>query len=188
MDIEGIYRKSGGNGQIQAIKEGFERSNDYDISDPDLDISAVTSTLKQYFRKLPTPLITYEVYDKLLETAAADSREVDPSHPAHASNPNNHPYRVQCMRQAISELPPRHRDTLEVLVFHLARVIEQEKENLMTSLNVAVVFAPTIMRPESLAREMQDTQAKNSAVQFLIENCQGVFMGGDSVRERERSV
>ena len=92
------------------------------------------------------------------------------------------------MRHAINELPPRHRDTLEVLIFHLVRVIEHEKDNLMTSLNVAVVFAPTIMRPESLAREMQDTQAKNSAVQFLIENCQGVFMGGpasgDAQRER----
>lgn len=45
----------------------------------------------------------------------------------------------------------------------------------MTSLNVAVVFAPTIMRPESLVREMSDTQAKNLAVQFLIENCSAVF-------------
>ena len=80
------------------------------------------------------------------------------------------------MRNAINELPSHHRDTLEVLVFHLARVVEQQAENLMTSANVAVVFAPTVMRPESLAREMQDTQAKNGAVQFLIENCQSVFM------------
>jgi len=186
IDCEGIYRKSGGNSQIQAIKEGFERTNEYDISDPDLDINAVTSTLKQYFRKLPTPLITYDVYDRLLETAAAaQNGETDPSHPAHPSNPNNHAYRVSSMRHAINELPPHHRDTLEVLVFHLARVIERERENLMTSLNVAVVFAPTIMRPESLAREMQDTQAKNAAVQFLIENCQGVFLGGG--RERGES-
>ena len=197
MDQEGIYRKSGGAAQIQVIKEGFERSNDYDISDPDLDINAVTSTLKQYFRKLPTPLITYEVYDKLLETALPQTqnpitdREVDPSHPAHPTNPNNHAYRISSMRHAINELPPRHRDTLEVLVFHLARVIELQSENLMTSLNVAVVFAPTIMRPESLAREMQDTQAKNASVQFLIENCQGIFLGGNgggggsSVGERE---
>ena len=60
MDIEGIYRKSGGNTQIQQIKDGFEYSNDYDISDPDLDINAVTSTLKQYFRKLPTKQIKYD--------------------------------------------------------------------------------------------------------------------------------
>ena len=90
------------------------------------------------------------------------------------------------MRHAINELPPRHRDTLEVLIFHLARVIKHEKENLMTSLNVAVVFAPTIMRTESLAREMQDTQAKNIAVQFLIENCQGIFLGGAGGGEGQR--
>ena len=176
MDIEGIYRKSGGNSQIQVIKEGFERNNDFDISDPDLDINAVTSTLKQYFRKLPTPLITYEVYDRLLETLPTPNQDIDPSHPAHPANPNNHSYRINSMRQAINELPARHRDTLAVLLFHLARVVEQQTENLMTSANVAVVFAPTVMRPESLAREMQDTQAKNGAVQFLIENCQAVFM------------
>ena len=192
MDLEGIYRKSGGNSQIQMIKEGFERNNDHDISDPDLDINAVTSTLKQYFRKLPTPLITYEVYDKLLEVALPNMnnpethRDIDPSHPAHPTNPNNHPYKISSMRHAINELPPRHRDTLEFLIFHLARVIEQEQENLMTSLNVAVVFAPTIMRPESLAREMQDTQAKNMAVQFLIENCQGIFLGGTRSTEMVR--
>ncbi len=86
------------------------------------------------------------------------------------------------MRNAISELPTHHRDTLEVLVFHLARVVEQQADNLMTSQNVAVVFAPTVMRPESLAREMQDTQAKNGAVQFLIEHCQEVFLGDDERR------
>ena len=176
MDTEGIYRRSGGNSQVQVIKEGFERSNDFDISDPDLDINAVTSTLKQYFRKLPTPLITYEVYDKLLETLPSPNQDIDPSHPAHPANPNNHNYRITSMRHAINDLPPHHRDTLEVLVFHLVRVVEQQSENLMTSANVAVVFAPTIMRPESLAREMQDTQAKNGAVQFLIENCQTVFI------------
>ena len=163
MDTEGIYRKSGGNSQIQQVKEGFERTNEFDISDPDLDINAVTSTLKQYFRRLPTPLITYEVYDRLLDSTST------PEPPA----------RIEIMRAAINDtsiMPPRHRDTLEFLVFHLARVVERQAENLMTGMNVAVVFAPTIMRPESLAREMSDTQAKNLAVQFLIENCHAVFL------------
>ena len=149
MDVEGIYRKSGGNSQIQLVKEGFERTNDFDISDPDLDINAVTSTLKQYFRRLPS-----------ISPAQRPAGET-----------------VSLMRSAILELPPRHRDTLEFLVFHLARVVEREKSNLMTSLNVAVVFAPTVMRPESLTREMQESQEKNRAVQFLIEHCQGVFLG-----------
>lgn len=68
MDMEGIYRKTGGNSQVKQIQEGFDKNENYDISDPDLDITAVTSVLKQYFRKLPNPLLTYEVYDRVLET------------------------------------------------------------------------------------------------------------------------
>lgn len=161
MDCEGIYRKSGGSSQVQMIRDGFEKSADYDISDPDLDIHAVTSTLKQYFRKLPTPLITYDVYDLLLDATGIT--------PASA--------RVEVMRRGLLTLPSVHRDVLEFLIFHLRRVVERERENLMTSLNVAVVFAPTILRPESLSREMSDVNKKNEVLQFLVDNCQDIFMG-----------
>jgi hypothetical protein len=162
MDMEGIYRKSGAASAIQGIRDGFERSPfDYDISDPDLDIHAVTSALKQYFRKLPMPLITYDIYDKII-----DSAEI-----THA------PARVELLQKALSELPRVHRDVLEFLVFHLKRVVERQDENLMTSQNIAVVFAPTIMRPESLAREMTDVQKKNDILKFLVDNCSDVFMG-----------
>jgi hypothetical protein len=33
------------------------------------------------------------------------------------------------------------------------------------------------MRPESLSREMTDTARKNEVIQFLVENCQTIFMG-----------
>lgn len=66
MDVEGIYRKTGGSGLTKQLQEGFEKSEDYDISDPDIDITAITSALKQYFRKLPTPLLTFDVYDRVL--------------------------------------------------------------------------------------------------------------------------
>lgn len=68
MDMEGIYRKTGGTSQVKIIQDGFEKSDDNDISDPDIDITAVTSVLKQYFRKLPVPLLTFEVYERVLES------------------------------------------------------------------------------------------------------------------------
>lgn len=163
--MEGIYRKSGASSAVQSIREGFERfPQDYDISDPDLDIHAVTSALKQYFRKLPTPLITYEVYEKIIDTGEITSAEA----------------RISVLQKSLAELPRVHQDVLEFLVFHLKRVVEREKENLMTSQNIAVVFAPTIMRPESLAREMTDVQKKNEVLKFLVDNCQEVFMGMQS--------
>lgn len=67
MDVEGVYRKSGGSSQVNQVRSGFESKADYDISDPDLDIHSVTSALKNYFRRLPVPLITFDVYDQFLE-------------------------------------------------------------------------------------------------------------------------
>lgn len=159
MDMEGIYRKSGGSGQVKQVQQGFERDPSFDISDEDLDIHAVTSALKQYFRKLPTPLITYDAYDSLLEAGRVADKEKQ----------------ALALRGSVAELPEHHRDCLEFLIQHLARVMGMESENLMTPLNLAVVFAPTIMRPLSLEREMSDMQAQRTAVQALLELHRSVF-------------
>lgn len=115
MDMEGIYRKSGGSGQVKTIQQGFEKDGTYDISDPDLDIHAVTSALKQYFRKLPNPLITYEAYDPLLEAAQITDKEKQ----------------LESMKAAIEAMPQAHQDVLEYLVQHLCRVVKMESENLV---------------------------------------------------------
>ncbi|QDS70940.1 hypothetical protein FKW77_006883 [Venturia effusa] len=159
MNVEGVYRKSGGTGQVNQVRLGFEKDNDFDISDPDLDIHAVTSALKQYFRKLPVPLITFDVYDDLLDASRLEDKEE----------------RGLEMKAAVNMLPKPHKDCLEFLVFHLAKVMAQEKENLMTPLNLAVVFAPTIMRPRTIEREMSDMQAQRVAVQTLLEMNQVIF-------------
>ncbi|KAI0850504.1 RhoGAP-domain-containing protein [Daldinia vernicosa] len=159
MDMEGIYRKTGGNSQTKAIQEGFDKNENFDISDPDIDITAVTSVLKQYFRKLPTPLLTFDVYDRILETNSIANDADKCTH----------------LQSVFQQLPPQHKDCLEFLMFHLHRVAERERENLMTPKNLAVVFAPTIMRDHNIEREMTDMHAKNLAVQFIIENTHNIF-------------
>ncbi|KAI1432802.1 rho GTPase activator Rga [Xylaria sp. CBS 124048] len=159
MEMEGIYRKTGGNSQVKIIQDGLDKNENFDISDPDLDITAVTSVLKQYFRKLPTPLLTYDIYDGVLET---NSLATDAEKCAHLQN-------------VFSQLPRQHKDCLEFLMFHLSRVASRNSENLMTPRNLAVVFAPTIMRDLNIEREITDMHAKNTAVQFIIENSQSIF-------------
>ncbi|KAF2750093.1 RhoGAP-domain-containing protein [Sporormia fimetaria CBS 119925] len=159
MDVEGIYRKSGGSSQVNQVRAGFEKSNEYDISDGDLDIHSVTSALKNYFRRLPIPLITFDVYDQFLEAGQIE----DPDR------------KTKAMIAAINEIPRTHRDCLQFLVFHLSRVIQHSKENLMTALNLAVVFAPTIMRPMDIQRELTDVALQRNAVQGLLENHRFIF-------------
>jgi hypothetical protein len=99
----------------------------------------------------------------------------------------------KALTAAINEVPRAHRDTLQFLVFHLSRVIQHQEENLvrdtntltykhqpltsnqMTPLNLAVVFAPTIMRPMDIQRELIDVQQQRVAVQALLENYKTVF-------------
>ncbi|KAF8426889.1 hypothetical protein EV426DRAFT_424875 [Tirmania nivea] len=47
--------------------------------------------------------------------------------------------------------------------------------NQMTTRNLAVVFAPTLMWHIDSDREMQDMHEKNNAIQFLIENGEAIF-------------
>ncbi|KAF2109918.1 hypothetical protein BDV96DRAFT_228979 [Lophiotrema nucula] len=159
MDVEGIYRKSGGNSQVTQVKAGFEKSHEYDISDPDLDIHAVTSALKNYFRRLPIPLIPFDVYDQFLEAGSLQDENA----------------KSKAMVAAINDIPRAHRDTLQFLVFHLSRVMQHANENLMTPLNLAVVFAPTIMRPVDIQRELTDVSHQRVAVQGLLENYKLIF-------------
>jgi hypothetical protein len=179
MDMEGVYRKSGGSGQVKTIQAGFEKEyNSYDISDPDLDIHAVTSALKQYFRKLPTPLITYDVYDSLLEAGQLSNiGATDGENNSAASSRAEK--QTLALRSAVNDLPEHHRNCLEYLCQHLRRVMSMQDKNLMTSLNLAVVFAPTIMRPSSIEREMSDMLAQRTAVQALLELGDAVFGDDD---------
>lgn len=176
MDMEGVYRKSGGSGQVKTIQAGFEKDySNYDISDPDLDIHAVTSALKQYFRKLPTPLITYDVYDSLLEAGQLSNIGAADGESNSTANSTRAEKQTLALRSAVNDLPEHHRNCLEYLCQHLRRIMSMQDKNLMTSLNLAVVFAPTIMRPSSIEREMSDMLAQRTAVQALLELGDGVF-------------
>ncbi|KAF2870854.1 hypothetical protein BDV95DRAFT_495996 [Massariosphaeria phaeospora] len=163
MDVEGVYRKSGAASQVTQVRNGFEANNEYDISDPDLDIHAVTSALKNYFRRLPVPLITYDIYDQFLDAGRIEEND----------------QKAKAMQLVISDVPRAHRDCLQFLIFHLSRVMQHATDNLMTPLNLAVVFAPTIMRPMELQRELTDVSAQRVAVQGLLENYKTVFGNDD---------
>jgi len=151
MDIEGIYRKTGGNSQVKMLQEGFDKSEDFDISDPAIDITAVTSVLKQYFRKLPVPLLTFDVYERILESNCMYStlRTIVTRRRLYILTNllaiQNETERCSHLNQTVNMLPQKHRDCLEFLMFHLARVAGRERENLVRA-HLDLYFPP-VCRP-----------------------------------------
>lgn len=161
MLMEGIYRKSGARSQISAIEEAFEKSFDAADFEDALtgDISGVTSALKQYLRYLPNSLIHIDHYDNFVEAARI---------PEQAKA-------IEQLRYVINSLPPAYRDCLNLLMHHLSKVCQYSEVNLMTSRNLAVCFAPTLVRHTDGTRELLDMQPRNDGTQLMIEHYSAIF-------------
>ena len=64
--MEGIFRISGGANKITEIKKKFDKSKNYNLS-PNEDIHVVSGVLKMYLRDLEDPIMTFALYDSLIE-------------------------------------------------------------------------------------------------------------------------
>ena len=64
---EGIYRVSGTKADIERLKRAFcyGYPNLHDLHDWD-DINVIAGVLKVFLRELPSPLLTYELYEEFL--------------------------------------------------------------------------------------------------------------------------
>ncbi|KAG0178082.1 hypothetical protein DFQ29_003960 [Apophysomyces sp. BC1021] len=161
MDYEGIYRKSGGAAQMRGIQQAFEQGLELDLdSDEEFnDICAVTSVLKQYFRELPNPLLTFELYPQFIEAVSM----------------NQGPAKMDRFFELFSQVPTANYETLKMLFHHLYRVQQRHNQNLMTTKNLAMVFGPTLMRDKDPSRDLLDMSYKNAAIEFLIHNAFDFF-------------
>ncbi|XP_067143802.1 uncharacterized protein [Centruroides vittatus] len=133
--VDGIYRLSGVNSNIQKLRLAFDEDRIPDLTDEAIvqDIHCVASLLKMYFRELPNPLLTYQLYDKFVN-AVQSEEEV----------------RLLRLRDVVQQLPPPHYRTLEYLMLHLAKVAGHGGRTGMTPKNVAIVWAPNLLRSKDV--------------------------------------
>ncbi|KAF0046674.1 hypothetical protein F2P81_000307 [Scophthalmus maximus] len=94
------------------------------------DIHCVSSLCKAYFRELPNPLLTYQLYDKFAEAIAIQLEEE----------------RLVKISDVLKELPAPHYRTLEFLMRHLVKMASYSPETNMHSRNLAIVWAPNLLR------------------------------------------
>lgn len=74
LEVIGIYRVPGNTAAVSflldAVNHGFESLN---LQDPKWsDVNVISSLLKAFFRKLPDPLVTCELYPHFIEASKAD--------------------------------------------------------------------------------------------------------------------
>ncbi|XP_064470782.1 uncharacterized protein LOC135385411 isoform X2 [Ornithodoros turicata] len=133
--VDGIYRLSGVTSNIQKLRVTFDEDRVPDLNEDEIrqDIHCVASLLKMYFRDLPNPLLTYQLYDKFVAAMQLQGTN-----------------RLQRIREVVKELPPPHYRTLEALIRHLSTVSDHGNRTGMTARNVAIVWAPNLLRSKDL--------------------------------------
>uniref|UniRef100_A0A3Q2Z273 BCR activator of RhoGEF and GTPase n=1 Tax=Hippocampus comes TaxID=109280 RepID=A0A3Q2Z273_HIPCM len=132
MEEVGIYRVSGVATDIQALKTAFDTNHkDVSVMMSEMDVNAIAGTLKLYFRELPEPLFTDELYPNFAGGITLSDSVAKES----------------CMLNLLLSLPEPNLVTFLFLLDHLKRVAEKESVNKMSLHNLATVFGPTLLRP-----------------------------------------
>ncbi|XP_036935419.1 rho GTPase-activating protein 12b isoform X3 [Acanthopagrus latus] len=147
LDVDGLYRVSGNLAVIQKLRFAVNHDEKVDLDDSKWeDIHVTTGALKMFFRELPEPLFTYGSFNDFVNAIKC----------------SDYKQRLNSIKDLIKKLPKPNHDTMQVLFKHLRRVIEHGEANRMTTQSVAIVFGPTLLRPE--------TETGNIAVHMVYQN------------------
>uniref|UniRef100_A0A8C7DZU0 Rho-GAP domain-containing protein n=1 Tax=Naja naja TaxID=35670 RepID=A0A8C7DZU0_NAJNA len=133
LDIDGLYRISGNLATIQNLRFKVDHDEYLDLDDGHWDdVHVITGALKLFFRELPEPLFPFSYFNRLI--AAAEI--IDPAMRRHH------------LREVVYSLPRANFNTSRVLFQHLSRVVEFREKNRMSLQSIAIVFGPTLLRPQ----------------------------------------
>lgn len=83
--------------------------------------------------------------------------------------------KTKAFAKALAQLPKAHYDTIVLLFQHLNRVYDQSDENRMTVKNLAMVFAPTLMRHSDPSRDFLDISYKNATIEYILLHTSELF-------------
>nr|XP_046263817.1 rho GTPase-activating protein 30 isoform X2 [Scatophagus argus] len=179
--VDGIYRLSGVSSNIQKLRGEFESDGSPDLNkDVYLqDIHCVSSLCKAYFRELPNPLLTYQLYDKFAEAVAIQLEEE----------------RLVKIRDVLKELPRPHYRTLEFLMRHLVRMASHSSETNMHARNLAIVWAPNLLRSKDIEASgfngraaFMEVRVQSIVVEFILTHVPQLFPEQGLLSERRKSL
>uniref|UniRef100_A0A8C4WM34 Rho GTPase activating protein 30 n=1 Tax=Gopherus evgoodei TaxID=1825980 RepID=A0A8C4WM34_9SAUR len=130
------------------------------------DIHCVSSLCKAYFRELPNPLLTYQLYDKFADAVAIQMEEG----------------RLVKIKEVLKELPSPHYRTLEFLMRHLVHMASYSSQTNMHARNLAIVWAPNLLRSKDIEASgfngtaaFMEVRVQSIVVEFILNHVEQLF-------------
>ncbi|KAF9093860.1 hypothetical protein BGX23_002840 [Mortierella sp. AD031] len=168
MDIKGIYRVSGIQSATNRLRSAFDRDcSAVDLSSEENcgDINSVASVLKTWFRELPDPLLTRQLYPEFIKAANIE----DPA------------LQLMNLHQVTNQLPDPNYATLKFLMCHLNKVQANQVVNKMGASNLGLIFGPTLTSTSGGAAggdavtDLADMGLQCRIVESLLNNYGAIF-------------
>uniref|UniRef100_A0AAQ5YLE4 Rho GTPase-activating protein 42 n=1 Tax=Amphiprion ocellaris TaxID=80972 RepID=A0AAQ5YLE4_AMPOC len=157
----GLYRIGGVNSKVQRLMTTSTAPSDMQLDADAWDNKTITSGLKNYFRCLAEPVLTYRLHKEFIKAAKYDDQK----------------YRVRAIHALVHKLPEKNRTMLDLLTKHLLKVSSHSDQNLMTVSNLGMIFGPTLMRSqEETVAAMMNIKFQNIVVEIIIENHDKIFV------------
>ncbi|XP_037324224.2 rho GTPase-activating protein 32 isoform X4 [Pungitius pungitius] len=166
--VDGMYRLSGIASNIQKLRHEFDSEQIPDLTKDVYiqDIHCVGSLCKLYFRELPNPLLTYQLYEKFSDAVSAATDEE----------------RLIKIHDVIQQLPPPHYRTLEFLMRHLSQLAAFSYITNMHSKNLAIVWAPNLLRSKQIesacfsgTAAFMEVRIQSVVVEFILNHVDVLF-------------
>ncbi|XP_077189254.1 rho GTPase-activating protein SYDE2 [Paroedura picta] len=165
--VVGLYRLCGSAAVKKELREAFEKdSKAVTLCETQYpDINVITGVLKDYLRELPSPLITKQLYEAVLDAMVKNPLKMT------AAGCDNDPSDSEHTVSLLDCLPDIEKATLRMLLDHLKLVASYHEINRMTCQNLAVCFGPVLLsqRQETANhnnRVFMDSEELASALDF----------------------
>nr|XP_020477347.1 rho GTPase-activating protein 12-like isoform X2 [Monopterus albus] len=161
LDVDGLYRVSGNLAVIQKLRHKADHEEQLDLEDGQWEeIHVITGALKLFLRELPEPLFPFSCFDKFIAAIQVPDYNL----------------RVSYMQDLVRSLPLPNHDTMELLFKHLRRVIDHKDSNRMSFQSIAIVFGPTLLRPQIESPDMTIHMVfQSQIVELMLKEFQTIF-------------
>ncbi|CAL8265354.1 unnamed protein product [Gadus morhua 'NCC'] len=143
LAVVGIYRVCGSKPRIQRLCQAFEAQGEQ-VELSDISPHDITCLLKHFFKALPEPLLTFDLYSDFINVGKAIQRAYKEASVDATGVPEDI---VINLCTILEKLPPHSYSTLQHMMCHLNRVSINVEQNMMSAGNLGIVFGPTLLRP-----------------------------------------
>ncbi|GCC37577.1 hypothetical protein chiPu_0016081 [Chiloscyllium punctatum] len=122
------------------------------------DVHLAAVMLKTFLRELPEPLLTYNLYNKVVSLGKVPQNK-----------------QIEAIVEMIQFLPEDNYTVLHYLVEFLGEIADNSDLNKMTASNLALVFGPALLWAKDAAISLNAINPINNFTQLLFENYIEIF-------------